>query len=331
MSKIKIVFMGTSSFAVPILKSLLENNYPPVAVFTKPDRPKNRGLKNKKSPVKEFMEQLKEKIKLFEVVNFKEEKDQETFRKIKPDLLIVASLGIMLPEKLLNIPKFGCLNVHPSLLPLYRGPAPISGPILNHDLYTGTTIMNIVLKMDAGDIVAQEKIKLSSKINAITLQDELAKKSAQLLVKILPDYLSGKIILRKQDEKKATYTKIIKKQDGLIDWKEPAKNIEAKIRAFVPWPGTYTFYKNSKRKMKIEIISAEVADSSLKYPPGTVFFDRKKFKKPAVKTGQGILILDRIKPEGKREMDILDFIAGHKDFIGTVLKRSPTAKAMVPN
>ena len=203
----------------------------------------------------------------------------------RPDLIIVAAYGQILPKEILDIPKYGCLNVHPSLLPKYRGPSPIQAAILNGDNEAGVTIINMTEKVDAGPIISNSKFKIqNSKLTYKELHDELAKLGAKLLLKTIPEWIAGKIKPKTQDETKATYTKIIKKEDGRIDWKKPAEYIERQVRALNPWPGTYTFYKSKILKiLKTEIINDK-------------------------------LIIKEVHLAGKKPMSFEDFFRGHNDY-----------------
>jgi methionyl-tRNA formyltransferase len=320
---IQLIFMGTSSFAIPTLKILLKNNnYNVLAVYTKPDKPQGRGLKLSKSPIKTFLEKNYSQIKIFQPKRFKIKEITE-FKKLKPQLTVVAAYGIMIPKKILDIPQSGFLNIHPSLLPKYRGASPIQAAILNQDPFTGVTIMKLIPKMDAGDIIIQKRIKLTPNITTPKLHDQLAHLGAKLLINTIPDYLNQKIKPKRQQEKQATYTKLISKDDGRIKWKKTAKEIDAQIRAYTPWPGTFTFFKKGTKKIKITIIKAKPTKKTIQFaqkPPGYVFFKKGKTKRPVIKTGLENIEPLRIKPEGKKEMNTLEFINGYQDFIGSTLQ-----------
>ena len=332
--------MGTSVFAVPILERILKNKnkFDSIAVFTKPDPLEGRRLSKVASPVKKYLQKnkkiisqqgsgnrLKKKINLFQPKNFRESKNLALLKKINPDLIIVAAYGIILPSEVLAIPRFGCLNVHPSLLPKYRGPSPIQTAILNEDSHTGVTIIQLNSQVDVGDIIAQQKVKIPTGINNPQLSNQLAILGGKLLMKALFDYVAGKITPQKQTDitdPTPSYTKLMQKKDGLIDWNKPATKIVAQINALTPWPGTYTFFKlpNKQEELRIDIISAKALPYSKKINPGQVFIDKEKFSQPVVATSKGVLVLDEIKPAGKKEMSATDFINGHQDFIGTVLE-----------
>jgi len=258
-NKIKIVFLGTGLFGEIILKGLFETGYRPI-------------LAN------DF-----KKIKILE-----------------PDLVVVASYGKIIPREILKIPQYGCLNIHGSLLPKYRGPSPIQTTILNNDKETGVTIILMDEKIDHGPIVANYKLQITNyKITYEELLKELATKGAKLLAKTLPKWINGEIKPEPQDESKATYTKIIKKDDGKINWSKSAAEIERQIRAFNPWPGSFTFWKKNKKIIRVKILEAEVSQPTANQPK-------------AGKSNQ--LIIKKLQPEGKKPMAFEDFKRGYHDF-----------------
>jgi methionyl-tRNA formyltransferase len=329
----KIVFMGTSSFAVSVLKNILENKLKLVAIFTRPDSLKGRGLEKTESPVKSFVKKKQEQIKkedkneirFFQFKTLRQPKPFNILKKLNPDLIIVAAYGIIIPSKVLTLPHFGCLNIHPSLLPKYRGPSPLQAAILNQEKYTGVTIIKLNSQIDAGDIIAQKKIKMPVNIETPQLEKLLAQIGGNLLVEILPKYLTGKIKPKKQSsfkKIKPSYTKLLEKKDGLINWNQPAEKIVAQIRALKPWPGSYTFLKEPKNKneTKVDIISAEFSSSAVQKEPGLIMMNKNKFTQPIVATAKGVLILKTIRPAGKKEMDALDFTNGHPYFIGSTFQ-----------
>ncbi|MFH1180943.1 MAG: methionyl-tRNA formyltransferase [bacterium] len=275
MSRLKIIFIGTPEFGAIILDKLIENGYKPVLVITAPDKPVGRKQTITPSPVK--ITAQKHKIKVGDRISNISE---------PVDLIIVAAYGKILPKNILEIPKYGCLNVHPSLLPKYRGPSPIQMAILNGDKETGVTIMKMDEKIDHGQIISNSKFLISNKFTYKELHDELAKLGAKLLSKTIPDWINGKIKPVPQDETKATYTKIIKKEDGMVGWKSPIDYIERQVRALNPWPGTYTLYNGKILK----ILKAEAA--------------------------KGELIIKEVQLEGKKPMSFDAFQRGHQDFLG---------------
>jgi len=284
-NKLKIVFFGTPEFSVKILETMDKAGYAPTLVITAPDKPRGRKLKMTPSPVKSwFMKHEARNIKILQPNTLKDLRIKIQELKIEPDLFIVASFGKILPKEILDIPKHGTLNVHPSLLPKLRGPSPIQSAILNDEKETGVTIMLMNEKMDEGPILTQKELRIMNhELRFTELENKLAELGGKLLVETIPKWLTGEIKPQEQNHpstnsglrNKATYSKLIKKSDGEIDWNESPKVIERKIRALNPWPSTYTF----QNKKRIIITKAHL--------------DK-----------QGELIIERIKPEGKKELSI---------------------------
>jgi len=310
--KIKIIFTGTPEFGVIILDKLIQNNLKPILVITAPDKPVGRKQILTPPPVKLLAEKYKiDVIQPAEIRNSKSE-----IRKLEPDLIVVASYSQIIPKDILDIPKFGCLNVHPSLLPKYRGPSPIQFAILNGDKKTGVTIMLMDEKTDHGPILAQRELEFPiSNCQLPKLHDELANLGAQLIIETIPKWIKGEIKPRPQDESKATYTKILKKEDGKIDWKKSAREIERQIRAFNPWPGSFTLWE----KRRIKILKARVLEknNTLTYPIGKTLVAPQN--ELCVQTGKGFLIIEKLQLEGKKEIASEEFIRGYPGFIGTIL------------
>jgi methionyl-tRNA formyltransferase len=311
----KIIFMGTSDFSKTILEGLLENGYNIISVYTQTDKKVGRDQKIQKSAVKILAEE--EKIPVFEPIKFTDEVVQE-IKKQKPDLIIVASYGKILPKSVLEIPESGCLNVHTSLLPKYRGPSPIQNAILNGETETGATIMLMNEGIDTGDILSQEKISIEKNENCAELFDKLAKISSILLLKTIPIWIERKIEPVAQNEKEATYCKIIKRNDGEINWSNNATSIYNQCRAFSPWPGVFTYFEKDGKKLRLKLHKISLAKNlEKKYALGEVF---KKDEKVFVQTGNGSVQLLEVQLEGKNKIGIADFVRGYPEFLGTVLK-----------
>ncbi len=291
----KIVFLGTPEFSAVILEKLSSSPYRPSLVITRPDKPVGRKQIISPSSVKLIAE--KYEIPIFQP---KTKKDLELkIKQFKPDLGIVVAYKYILSEDTLKIPYFGFLNVHPSLLPKYRGPSPIQATILNGDKETGVTIILVDEKTDHGEIISKSQFSIpNSGIIYKELERELAIRGGELLVKTIPKWLKNKINPEKQDEKKATYTKIIRKNDGRIDWSMTAEEIERQIRAFKPWPGSFTFFKKSGKILKVKIIEAEISKKDIP-------------QKYSIKCKKDYLIIKKLQPEGKKEMIAEDFIRGY--------------------
>ena len=290
-SKFKIIFMGTPEFGAIILEGLIKNNYKPILVITPPDKPVGRKQILTPSPVNVTSQKH----------NIPVAHELKKIKEIKPHLVILAAYGKIIPKEILEIPKYGCLNVHPSLLPKYRGPSPIQTVILNGDEETGTTIILIDEKMDHGPILKSKVKSLKSKVTHKKLSKELANLSIDSLIEIIPKWINNEIKARPQDESNATYTKIIKKEDGKIDWKKSAVEIERQIRAFYPWPGTFTFFKKDNKTLRVKILEAE---SSNKENP----------KQLCIKCKKGYLAIKKLQPEGKKPMTAEDFLRGHYEY-----------------
>lgn len=306
--KQKIIFFGTSGFAIPTLEKLKKSPLFDVsAVVTQTDKPFGRGKKLQPSPVKAWAK--KNSLKVFEFLN---KNDLNALMK-NIDLAILTDFGKIIPKEILEMPKFGFLNIHPSLLPKYRGPSPISGAILAGDKKTGVSIIKMIEEVDAGPIIVQEKVEISSDDTQISLSQKLSQKGTDLLIKILPDYLEGKIKLREQNKRIASYTKLLTKNDGEINWQQKAETIEKMVRALTPWPSAYAYWNG---KM-IKILSSNIYSGNFKLAPGTVFLTESK--KAAVAASEKSLILEIIQIEGKNPTKGEDFLRGHSNFIGSIL------------
>ena len=294
-NNIKYVFFGTPEFAIIILEKLIKSGLEPQAVFRDP---------------KESASVLIEKLE-----------------HLKPDLAVIAAYGKILPKEILNIPRHGFINVHPSLLPKYRGASPIQYAILNGDKETGVTIMKIDEKMDHGKIISNIKYQISKLDTYESLSKKLAELGAELLIKTIPGYISGKIKPVEQEHKKATYTKIIKKEDGKIDWTKSALEIERMTRAYYPWPSAYTYVNLKSKISNLKILEAEILENNNNnYEIGEVFLLQYPNKLEnvgvllGVKCGSGVLIIKKLHLEGGKVLSAQEFLNGHRDFIGSILK-----------
>jgi len=306
-SKIKIIFWGTPHFAREILKQLAESGWKPILVITQPDKAGGRGLKLKESTVKALAKKLN--IPYLQPTKLKDPDFIQKIKSYQPDLCVLAAYGKIIPKEILAIPPKGFLNVHPSLLPRWRGASPIQAAILNGDKETGVTIILMDEEMDHGDIVANSKLKSQiSKLSYKEFEEKLIGEASKLLIETLPQWLDDKITPTPQNHSKATFCKIIKKEDGRIDWHEPAEKIERKIRAFQDWPVAF-FETNGKR---IKILEADVLKNE------TILKDKKigEFfcfnKELVVKCGEDTLIIKKIQPESKKEMSGYEFWCGYQ-------------------
>jgi len=311
----RTIFFGTPSFAVPTLKSLLEGPDEVVAVVTQPDRKKGRGQRVAFSPVKEeaLLNGTRE-IVLFQPERVREETFQGNLRDLRPDLFVVAAYGQILPKLLLEIPRYGAVNVHASLLPKYRGAAPIAWAILKGERVTGVTIMRMDEGMDTGDILSQGEIPMEDEETAETLHDKLASLGAPLLLETVSRMKRGEVTPIRQDSSRVTYAPPLKKEDGRIDWRREAIEIDRQVRAFSPWPGAYTllggqFLKIFRGKVR-ERKAGENAQRVLW--AGTDFIE--------VGTGKDSFLIEEVQLEGKRRMSIREFLTGHSIPVGTVFE-----------
>ncbi len=303
--------MGTPDFAVPALLMLHKNGYDVPLVVTQPDRPKGRGRKLLPPPVKETAVKLGYEVFQPESVRTPEIKEQIEI--LKPDMLVVVAFGHILPKHILDIPTLGAVNIHASLLPKYRGPAPIQRAIIAGEKETGITTMFMDKGLDTGDILLSEKIAIASDDTSATLHDRLSLVGAELLIKTLNGFEAKDITPIPQDHTQATYAPILSKKDGLIVWNQPSHAIERLIRGVNPWPGAYTFHGENRLKIfKAKPVPTDSNDS-----PGTVikgFSDELR-----VSTADGYLsILEIQGPSGKR-LSIQDFLRGYEIPAGTVL------------
>jgi methionyl-tRNA formyltransferase len=312
---LRIIFMGTAQLACASLAALLElREFEVVAVVTQPDRPKGRDLQLQPSPVKTLA--LEHKLSVLQPERARDPEFVENLRGLKPDLIIVAAYGQILPPAILDIPPFGCLNVHTSLLPRYRGAAPIQWAILDDEAETGVTIMKMATGLDTGDILSQRATPISPSDNAQTLHDRLAAIGAQLLIQTIFDYTIGKIIPQKQSEADATYARKIIKEDGRLDWSLPARTLWNRVRALTPWPGPFTFQKTESKPRLLKIWQAEVVEN-VSGQPGELLQANKSGL--VVACGTGALRLLNLQREGGRRMATAEFLAGNPLKTGELL------------
>lgn len=304
--KIRVIFMGTPEFAVPGLSRLLAApEFEVVGVFTQPDKPVGRKQILTLSPIKELA--LKYRLPVFQPEKIRPE--AAAIKNLKPDLIVVIAYGKIIPQEILNIPTFGCINIHASLLPKYRGAACLNAPILNGDAETGITIMKMEAGLDTGPILRQAKIKLSGTETLKDVHARLAELGAELLVPTLLDFIGGKIKPRVQDDSQASYIKTLSKEDGRIDFQKSAVEIERMIRAYNPWPGTYAAINGEI--LKIIAVESEAAEIN-KARPGQLFLDGERL---LIQCGQNALVIIKLQLAGKKVMSASEFINGYKNLI----------------
>ncbi len=308
----RIIFMGTSELSVIILEALVEAGYEIVDVYTRADKPAGRGRKPTPPPVKEAC--LRLGLPVYQPATLRNPEEVERVKGLKPDLAVLAAYGRLIPAEMLDIPPLAWLNVHPSLLPRYRGPSPIIAPILEGDRETGVTIFVLEEAMDTGPILAQRSVPVSSEDTGETLSQKLARLGAELLLEAIPRWAKGETEPQPQDHSQATYTHIIKKEEGRIDWSRSAVELWRQVRAFQPWPGAYTTWKGRL----VKILACEPILSPVDGEPGRVLLvpDTRHAgaSLPAVQTGQGLLVLRTVQLEGRRALGAVEFVRGERDF-----------------
>ena len=299
-----IVFMGSPEFALPTLNALFKH-FHLVGVITQPDRPAGRGRKIQPSAIKLLAEQLD--LPIIQPRRVKETDTLESIRKWDPDLIVVAAYGQILPPILLKIPPYGCVNVHASLLPRWRGAAPIQAAILHGDQETGVTIMQMDAGMDTGAIISQVTTPILADDTAATLSERLAKLGANALLEALPGYLSGDQKPKTQDESQVTMAPLLSKSDGELDFTRTAIELERQVRAFNPWPSAFIIWKN--QPLKVFKASPKAVDTN--FNPGT---HTSYQGYPAVQTKAGLLILEEVQPAGRKRLPGDIFLRGAKDW-----------------
>ena len=308
---LKLIFMGSPEYTLPILKDLLTSNHSVQAAFTEPDKLIKRNKIVLENPIKQYCRKLN--IPVFQFTKENNKKIFEEVSKTKPDAIIIASYGVILPKKVLEIPPLGCINIHPSMLPKYRGPSPIPSTILNGDYNSGVTLMKLDTGMDTGPIIAQEKFLIDPSHNASDLTEKLFSLGGKLLTKILPDFASGNIQVTPQNDKKATTTLKIKKTDGLIKWSNTSEYIKNQIKAFTPWPGTYTFWQGNR--IIIHDGNEYQKNVNLKSTPGTIV--QLSNQSIGVVTSTNFLELKKIQLEGKKVLSVEEFLMGYPNLINS--------------
>lgn len=297
----RVAFMGTPQLAVSILKSLLKTNCQIVAVYTQPPRPTGRGYKVTPSPVQEFADAAH--LPVFTPTSLKENEEQERWRTLNLDFAIVAAYGLILPKEIIDSPRWGALNVHVSLLPRWRGAAPIQRAILAGDQETGITIMKMDEGLDTGDILHQRKMKLDPSSTTASVLKEFEQLGPQTLLEALPLYLSGELKPHPQPEAGITYAQKLDKSEGQLNWNDPASLIDRKIRALSPWPGTWFDIGNDR----IKVLKGEVILLNHDQPPGTILDD--KLTIACSENAFRPLILQKV---GKSAMPVEDFLRGYE-------------------
>lgn len=306
--------MGTPEFALHSLSALIGQGYKVVGAVCQPDKPKGRGHKLTPPPVKVFA--LEHNILVYQPGTLAKGAFLPTLEELAPDLIVVAAYGKILPRSVLNYPKYGCINVHASLLPKYRGAAPIQRCIMDGETVTGVTIMCMDEGLDTGDILLQRQIPIGGDETAAQLHDRLAELGAELLIEAVEAIKSGNVTAQKQDDQKASYAPMIDKSTALIDWTRPAVEIKNLIRAMNSWPLAYTYYNGKLMK----IAKAKAAEGGSGAAPGQIL-GYEKGSGLSVQCGKGIILIEQLQFEGKRVIGIDEYMCGHTIEIGSILSK----------
>jgi len=310
----RIVFFGTGKFAVPTLKKLMDSGHEVVAVVTRPDRKKGRGWSVQPTLVKEFISQSSAGTRVLQPEKASEEGFLNSLRGMDADVFVIVDYGWFLKKDLLEIPRKYCVNLHPSLLPKYRGAAPVNWAILNGESEIGNTVLTVTERMDAGSMIMQERTDIGEDENAVTLSERLSRSGAELMFKALEAIEAGKEELKEQDENAVVLAPKLEKDEGRIDWTRSTTEIIRKIRGMQPWPGAFSYLGGRMLK----ILEAETGDDEdCSGTPGTVC-DEKRF---IVSTGKGTIYVNVVQVEGKKAMTSDEFLRGHHIKKGTILGR----------
>ena len=304
----KIIYMGTPDFSVAPLEAIIRAGHEVTAVVTQPDKQKGRGKEVQMTPVKECA--LSHGIPVLQPVKIKEPEAVAELKKYPADIFVVAAFGQLLTEEILNMPKFGCINIHASLLPAYRGAAPIQRVIINGEEKTGVTIQQMAKGLDTGDMLLKKEISIDPKETGGSLHDKLSAAGAELIVEALSKIEKGEVVPEKQDDALSCYAKKLDKAMGLIDFDQNAVSIERLIRGLNPWPSAFTLYKGKTLK----IWEADVVPLEKKEEPGTVVFVAKDFFDIATK--EGALRVKSLQLEGKKKVAVKDFLLGYEIVCG---------------
>ncbi len=312
----KIIFMGTPEFACPSLAALIESKHDIVGVVTQPDRRRGRGMKISFSPVKESA--LRNDLNIYQPSNINNPEFIRTLKEISPDLITIVAFGQILSKEILRLPKYECINLHPSLLPKYRGASPIPAAILTGEGKTGVTTFYLSEEVDSGDIILQKEEGIRKDDTTVTLSKRLAETGANLLIETI-DKIERKEVPRiPQDKEKATSAPRLRKENGLIDWKKSAPQIERLVRAMDPWPGAYTHFAGKLLKIwKAEELRTPNSELRTQHAPGEIVKIIKEGM--MVACGRGFLLIKEVQPPGKRRMSASSFASGYRIKKGSIL------------
>jgi len=308
----KIVYMGTPDFAVPPLEMLAKSGHEICCVVTQQDKPKNRGMKLQPTPVKACA--LAHELPVYQPASMKEDEPYEYIKTMEPDLIVVAAYGQILPQRVLDIPRLGCINIHSSILPKYRGAAPINWAILNGETETGVSIMYMVKKLDAGDVIDTAKLSIGENETVEELHDRLSEAGAQLLEKVLPMMENGTAVRTPQVDEESTYASMLSKEMSIIDWSRSAQEIHNQVRGLQPWPGAITHLNGVRCKLFETRIRRDISG---KGEAGTVVNANKNGLH--VVCGDGtILQINVLQADGSKRAEAVSYLNGHPIPVGTV-------------
>ncbi len=315
----KLVFMGTPDFAVSALEAILAAGHQVAAVVTQPDKPKGRGKEVQMTPVKRCA--LSHGIPVFQPMKIREPEAVEQLRGYKAELFVVAAFGQILPGEILTMPKYGCVNIHASLLPKYRGAGPIQWAIINGEKITGVTIMQMEKGLDTGDMLFKTEVEIAPEETADTLHDKLAAAGAELIVEALPKIEAGEVTPVKQRDEDSSYAKMLTKAMGKIDWSMEAGKLDCLIRGLISWPGASTVFRGKTLKIWNEepVEETDLCRETKEAAPGTVVLVEKDAF--YVQTGKGVLKVKEVQPEGKKRMAVKDFLLGYPMKAGELFER----------
>lgn len=308
----RILFMGTPDFAVPSIRALVEAGHDVCGAFTQPDKPKNRGMKLQPTPVKGFC--MEHEIPVFQPTKLRDGTALAQIQELAPELIVVAAYGRILPDEILDYPVKGCINVHSSLLPRYRGAAPINWAILNGDEVSGVTIMHMATELDAGDIISQVSTPIDPNETVETLHDRLAQLGAQLLVDTVAEIAEGKATRTPQDAAQVTFAPMLSRELSPMDWNKPARALHDQVRGLIPWPAAVTELGG----VRCKVLSTAVCEESVNARPGTVVKADKKGLKIACGGGT-VLEICELQPDGKKRMAANAFLLGRPIPEGSIL------------
>lgn len=305
----RILFMGTPEFAVPSLKALVEAGHELCGVFTQPDKPKNRGMKLMPTPVKEYA--ITRNIPVFQPAKLRDGTALRLIEQLKPTLIVVAAYGRILPDDILAFPRLGCINVHSSLLPQYRGAAPIHWAVLNGESETGVTIMHMAADLDAGDIIAAAAVPIDPNETVEALHDRLAVLGACLLTKAVADIAAGRATRTPQDHSKATLAPMLSRELSFMNWHRPAADLHNQVRGLIPWPAAVAVFGGIRCKVLASHVPVETTEKT----PGTILDAGKDGIKVAC-GGGSVLAIDELQPDGGKRMKAADYVRGHPILVG---------------